>query len=119
VHARHHRAIIEANGDGTIRTRVVDLARQLPWPREFTARVRSNSFTQRWHGREDVLAQNVALEGPRYGQAFSEGDPDNAAVWFGEAAGLIESIEPASTIVKRMAADAAGLLANQANATLK
>jgi len=119
VHARHHQAIIEANGDGTVRTTVVDLARQLPWPREFTARIRSNSFTQRWHGREDILAQSIAVEGPSYRQAFSEGDPDNAAVWFGEAAGLIDAIEPASAIVKRMAVDAARLLAGQANVTLK
>jgi nitronate monooxygenase len=36
-----------------------------------------------------------------------EGDPENTAVWFGEAAGLIESIEPAATIIEKMVADAA------------
>jgi nitronate monooxygenase len=99
VHARHHQTIVGANGDQTIRTRVPDIARQLPWPSEFTARVRSNSFTQRWHGREDVLKEN-------------------AAVWFGESAGLITAIEPASVILKRMTADAARLLAGRANVTL-
>ncbi len=29
----HHNAIIELNGDGTLRTRVPDIARQIPWPR--------------------------------------------------------------------------------------
>jgi len=38
--------------------------------------------------------------------------------WFGEAAGLIGGIEPASAIVKRMAADAARLLAGKANVTI-
>ena len=33
--------------------------------------------------------------------------PLNAAVWFGEPAGLIAGIEPASVIVREMAADAA------------
>jgi nitronate monooxygenase len=110
VARRHHQAIVEATGDDTIRTTVPDIARQLPWPREFTARVRRNAFTQRWHGREDELAQSIAVAGPKYRQAFAEGDPDNAAVWFGEAAGLIRDIECAGDIVSRIAAEAETLL---------
>src|SRR5512140_3147258 len=103
----HHNAILEADGDGTLRTRVADIARQIPWPRGFTARIARNAFTERWHGREDALESNVAVEGPRYRRAFAGGDPDNTGVWFGEAAGLIQSIEPAGEIVQRMGADAA------------
>jgi nitronate monooxygenase len=110
VHRRHHEAIVEASGDGTVRTSVVDIARQLEWPRGFTGRVRRNAFTERWQGREDLLEQSVAVEGPRYRQAFAEGDPDNAGVWFGEAAGIIKAIEPASTIVERIGREAAALL---------
>jgi nitronate monooxygenase len=116
VHQRHHAAIIDADGDATIRTTVVDIARQLPWPRGFTARVRRNAFTQRWHGHEVVLEQNAAVEGPRYKQAFAEGDPDNTGVWFGEAAGIIHAIEPAAAIVEKMATEAADLLAGRAAA---
>jgi nitronate monooxygenase len=118
VHPRHHEAIIEATGDDTIRTTAVDVARQIAWPRGFTARVRRNAFTQRWHGREDQLEQNVAVEAPRYRQAFAEGDPDNTGVWFGEAAGLIGAVEPASVIVERMAAEAVDLLGSRAGAML-
>ncbi len=110
VHARHHEAIVRTAGDGTIRTRVADIARQLPWPRGFTARIRRNAFTDRWHGREDELEKNVAEEGPRYRRAFAEGDPENTGVWFGEAAGLIDSIEPAEAIVERIAAEALACL---------
>jgi nitronate monooxygenase len=110
VSKQHHEAIIEATGDETIRTTVADIARQIPWPRGFTARIRRNTFTQRWHGREGLLEQNIVVEGPRYREAFSDGDPDNTGVWFGEAAGLVSTIEPASVIVDRMATDAAGLL---------
>lgn len=110
VASRHHEAIIEATGDDTIRTTTPDVARQLPWPREFTARVRRNAFTRRWHGREDQLAQCVDVEGPKYRQAFAEGDPDNAAVWFGEAAGLIRKIESAGELVSRIAGEAEALL---------
>ncbi len=114
----HHNAIIETNGDGTLRTRVADIARQIPWPRGFTARIRRNAFTDRWHGRENELEANIAIEGPRYRKAFAEGDPDNTGVWFGEAAGLIHTIEPASVIIERMVADAAFHLTRHGGATL-
>jgi len=114
----HHDAIVATNGDGTLRTRVADIARQIPWPRGFTARIRRNAFTDRWHGREEELDRNVAIEGPRYRQAFTEGDPDNTGVWFGEAAGLINSIEPAAVIVERMAAEAVLHLKRPGGATL-
>ncbi|MDE3176310.1 MAG: nitronate monooxygenase [Pseudomonadota bacterium] len=110
VHPRHHEAILAATGDDTIRTSTVDIVRRLAWPRGFTARVRRNAFTQRWHGREAELEQQLAVETPRYQQAYVEGDPENAAVWFGEAAGLIGAVEPAAAIVERMAAQAADLL---------
>lgn len=114
VHARHHAAVVDTDGDGTIRTRVADIARQLPWPRGFTARIRRNAFTDRWHGHEDELEQNVAVEGPRYRKAFAEGDPDHTGVWFGEAAGLIRSIEPAAAIVERVSAEAQACLKRHA-----
>lgn len=119
VKPRHHEAIVETDGDGTIRTRVPDIARQLPWPRGFTARIRRNAFTNRWHGREDELERNVATEGPRYRQAFVEGDPENTGVWFGEAAGLIHAIEPAGAIVERMAREAALCLERRGGAALR
>ena len=114
----HHQAIVETNGDGTLRTRVADIARQIPWPRGFTARIRRNAFTDRWHGREEQLEQNIAAEGPRYRQAFAAGDPDNTGVWFGEAAGLIDAIEPAAPIVERMVSEAAQQLTRHGGATL-
>ena len=41
-----------------------------------------------------------------------------AEVWFGEAAGLIDSIEPAGLIVERMAAEAAARLRTYGGASL-
>ena len=99
VHPRHHAAILATDGDGTLRTSVVDIARQIPWPKGFSARVRRNAFIERWHGREEELRQAVASEAPKYRQAFSEGDPEQTGVWFGEAAGLIGEIKPAGVII--------------------
>jgi nitronate monooxygenase len=115
----HHQAIVETDGDGTLRTTVADIARQIPWPRGFTARIRRNTFTDRWHGRELELERNVAVEGPRYRQAFAAGDPDNTGVWFGEAAGLINSIDPAAEIIESLVSDAAIQLARHGGAQIR
>jgi nitronate monooxygenase len=105
----HKQAIVESDGDATLRTHLPDIVRELPWPQEFTARIRRNAFVNRWRGRESELERQAAVEGSRYLQAFADGDPENTAVWFGEAAGLIDGIEPAATIIERMVADAASL----------
>lgn len=105
----HKQAIVESDGDATLRTHLPDIVRELPWPQEFTARVQRNAFVNRWHGHESQLEQQTAVESPRYLQAFAVGDPENTAVWFGEAAGLIDTIEPAGAIIERMVTDAANL----------
>ena len=115
VREGHHQAILDTDGDGTLRTTIADIARQIAWPRGFTARIRRNAFTDRWHGHEAELERDIAVEGPRYRQAFAAGDPDHTGVWFGEAAGLIDSIEPAAAIVQRMVDDAAIRLAQHAH----
>ncbi|CAM3879011.1 NAD(P)H-dependent flavin oxidoreductase [Smaragdicoccus niigatensis] len=115
VHPRHHETIVASNGDDTIRTSTPDIARGLDWPAEFTARIRRNAFTERWHGDEQSLAANTAVEGPRYSAAFADGDPDNAGVFFGEAAGLIHSIEPAGSIIERVIAEAVAVLRSGAS----
>jgi nitronate monooxygenase len=119
VHQRHHQAIVETDGDGTLRTTVADIVRQIPWPRGFTARIRRNTFTDRWHGCELELERNVAVEGPRYRQAFAAGDPENTGVWFGEAAGLINSIDPAAEIIESMVNDAAIQLTRHGGAQIR
>lgn len=106
VSPRHHEAIVESTGDATLRTTVPDIVRRLPWPPGFTARVRRNAFTNRWHGRERDLQRQLDAEAPRYQRAIAAGDPDEAAVWFGEAAGLVPSIEPAAAIIQRMVQEA-------------
>ena len=104
-------ALVAACGPGGVQidesTTTPDIARQINWPRGFTARIRQNGFTRRWHGREDELKKNIATEGPKYRQAFTNGDPEDTGVWFGEAAGMITDIQPAGEIITDMVADAA------------
>jgi nitronate monooxygenase len=110
VHPRHHDAILNSDGDGTIRTTTADVVRELDWPTGFTIRVRRNAFTERWQGDEKSLAAQAAMEGPRYRAAFADGDPDGAAVIFGEVAGLIHSIKGAESIVGRVVEEAEQVL---------
>lgn len=107
VKPRHKQAIVESDGDATLRTHVPDIVRQLPWPHEFTARIGRNAFVNRWHGHESELEEQASVVGPGYLRAFAEGDPEHTAVWFGEAAGLVDEVEPAATIIERMVSDAA------------
>jgi nitronate monooxygenase len=109
VQPGHHAAILRTGGDGTLRTRLPDIVRQLPWPEPFTARIRRNAFTARWHGHEEELARVAAAQAGAYRAAADAGDAENTAVWFGEAAGLVDAIEPAVEIVRRVCAQAAAL----------
>jgi nitronate monooxygenase len=110
VHERHHAAAVAATGDQTVRSSLPDIARQLDWPRPFDIRVANNAFIAEWAGRDDALKDAIAVEGPAYREAFMAGDPDKAAVIFGEAAGLISDVPAAGEIVERMVAEAAALL---------
>ncbi|MGX1740911.1 NAD(P)H-dependent flavin oxidoreductase [Bosea sp. NPDC055353] len=110
VHERHHAAAIAATGDQTVRSSLPDIARQLDWPKPFDIRVSDNAFIASWAGRDAMLKDAIATEGPAYREAFMAGDPDKAAVIFGEAAGLITDIPSAGEIVERMVAEAVALL---------
>ena len=110
VHERHHAAAVAATGDQTVRSSLPDIARQLDWPKPFDIRVAANAFIANWAGRDAALKDAIATEGPAYREAFMAGDPDKAAVIFGEAAGLISDIPSAGEIVERIVAEAVALL---------
>lgn len=114
VHPRHQAAALAATGDETVRSSLPDIARRLDWPKPFDIRVADNAFIARWSGRDGALRDAIESEAPAYREAFAAGDPDNAAVIFGEAAGLIADVPAAGEIVERMAAEAVAALAGAA-----
>jgi len=116
VHPAFHKAALAADGDASIRTTVVDLARNIDWPAPFTARVLNTRFIQDWHGREDELAapEVADREMRRYVQAMQDGDADNTGVWVGEAAGLINDVRSARELLHGIARDAEALLGDKA-----
>jgi nitronate monooxygenase len=101
-----HAAALLANGDDTIRSQVMDLARKLDWPPRYTARVLKNAYIARWHGREADLMAVADEEAAKYRKAWAEGDPEGSNTFVGEVVGLIADISPVSVILQRMAKDA-------------
>jgi nitronate monooxygenase len=100
-----------SDGDSTIRTTVVDVARKIAWPK---------SFVEDWHGRETELAKSevVDREMQRYVSAMQSGDPDNTGAWVGEATGLIKDVRPAADLLKEIVRDAEYLLRDRAHSML-
>ncbi len=111
--------VVAAGTDDTVRTLAYDLGLSLPFPEGIGGRVLSNAFTDAWHGRDaDVVAHLDELS-EQLRAASEAGDGDLAAVWAGNAVGLIHGIEPAGDIVRRVAAEAERLLRDRAHDVLK
>jgi nitronate monooxygenase len=101
------RAIIEVDGDATIKSHSVDVVRKRYWPNpEFVVRVLKNSFVGKWHGRERELEKSIEVEHDRFWSAFNAGDADNSGVLMGEVSGIIHDAPSAAQIVESMVTEA-------------
>ena len=103
------RLILGADETATIHTRVFDLVQDIPWPEEFAGRALSNSFSDRWHGREIQLEEQRSSVGPAF--EATRGDYAEDFVYAGQAAGLVGDIPSAGELVDRLMADAEKRLA--------
>jgi nitronate monooxygenase len=103
--------LVQGSGDATLRTRVFDIVRRLPWPAGFTGRVLRNPFSDRWHQDEPGLSEAVDREQPGYAAAVEWADFDTAAVWAGEGVDLIRDVAPGGEIVRRLVAETDATLA--------
>ena len=102
--------VVAASADETIWTRAYDLSLGLPFPAAIGGRALRTPFTDEWHARDDaVIANQERLQAELTAPGADE-DPRLAAVWTGSAAGLIDAVEPAGDIVRRVAAEADRLL---------
>lgn len=115
VHPNLQQAAVEADGDATIRTTLVDRVCGLRWPAEFAARVLRNSFTE---GDKTVRKAGAAGDAERYFTAMEEGDASLAGVHVGEAVGLVGEALPAAALVERIAREAETLLGEKAPALM-
>lgn len=103
--------LVTAGGDETARTSVYDVLRERDWPAGYRARFLRNGFLDRWDSDPEGLATEKAALQPLYRTALAEADFDIANVGAGESVGLIHDLPPAGDLVRRIAAQAAVLLA--------
>lgn len=113
-------AIIRADGDSTMKSTTVDIARKRYWPNsEFVVRVLKNNFVAKWHGREREMEKAIEVEYERFWAAFKAGDADNSGVLMGEVSGIIQDAPPAAQIVANMIAQACQLLASHSSYVIR
>src|SRR5437870_10689431 len=102
-------AICRSDGHDTLLTELPDVIAGQVWPGAF-ARVLRTQFIQEWLGREGEVRQRRIELLQRIQRAREQGDVANGSLLIGQDAGLIDSIEPAGSIVERVVRDAETIL---------
>jgi len=110
---------VQAGTDDTILTKLYDLISDAPFPKDVGDRVLRNNLTSEWHEHDqDVIARRADLQ-ERWNTAEQAGDLSVSRVQVGNATGLIGSVEPAGTIVRRIVAEAEAILRSRPQTLLK
>jgi nitronate monooxygenase len=104
------KAILEAGGEDTERSNVLDIARGSRWPRQYTARTLGHPFLDAWRGRDDELAASAQAK-QAYQDGVARGDLPQQPVWASQAIDLITDLPPAADLVETLAAQAEDALA--------
>lgn len=107
--------ICDATSSDTVRGMIFDISRKIWWPAPFTARTLVNDHARRWMGRETELVHNVEAVAAEYANQRDAGNYDVAAVFAGQAVGLIHDIPPAAEIVERIVSEADQILSGRRN----
>jgi len=113
VDAYYKDAIVASDGTDTLVTTVGDTLSGRDWPGAF-ARVARTRFVEEWLGREPELRKRRSEAWDRLEQADANADPEYALMWWGQSAGLIDSVAPAGDVVREIVADAEEILRGRA-----
>ncbi len=110
VPATHKDLIVASDGQDTVHTRVFDILGGAPWPEGIGGRVRVNSVTREWHGRDgEVQARRDDIRAA-IGEKMRARDPDHDSLWMGQSAGFVHAIRPAGEIVREVSEEAERIL---------
>jgi nitronate monooxygenase len=104
------KAVIDADGEHTERSSVLDIARGSDWPREYTGRTLAHPFLDQWRDREDELAASPAARSD-YEDGVTAGAFPPQPVWAGQAVDLITDLPSAAEVVAWLSAGAEDALA--------
>jgi NAD(P)H-dependent flavin oxidoreductase YrpB (nitropropane dioxygenase family) len=110
-------AIVDSDGHNTLLTEIPDIVSGRAWPGAYS-RVARNRLVEDWSGREGELRYRRAEVSNRTGQAWAAGDPEYSVLYIGQTAGLIDSIQPAATIVGQIVGEAVAILRQRVAALL-
>ena len=111
--------VVLADADDTLLTKVYDLVSDAPFPVDTVGdRVIRNSFTDAWHGREQEMMAHQSELREDVAAASAAGDATTAPIRAGTASGLINSIEPASYILREIVSRAEDILKNRTQTLL-
>lgn len=105
IHPNVKQAIIQSDGHDTVLTEIPDIASGQVWPGAM-ARALRNRFIAQWAGREWLLRQHAREAGKAALAARLAGDVEQASIFIGQDAGLIETVLPAQEVIQRTVAQA-------------
>jgi NAD(P)H-dependent flavin oxidoreductase YrpB (nitropropane dioxygenase family) len=97
--------LVDSDGHNTVVTELPDVATATVWPGAYAC-IERNRFYETWAGREGELRYRQAEAAASAWRALEAGDTDNAFLYTGQTAGLIDTIEGAAVIVERIVTDA-------------
>jgi NAD(P)H-dependent flavin oxidoreductase YrpB (nitropropane dioxygenase family) len=112
LHPNFKQAIVRSDGHDTVLTEIPDLASGRVWPGAMSRALR-NDFIARWAGREWAVRRGQRAIAQAVAEARKQGDADNAPLFIGQDAGLIDAIKPAGEIVESMVSEAEQIIADK------
>ena len=112
VHDVHKDLIVASDGGDTVFDLAYDIVSGLPWPEGIGTRLRRNTFTETWAGREVELAARREEFAPPPGSVpFDKApDPDTDIVLYGQSAAFVTAVRPAGEVVRTICEEAESIL---------
>jgi nitronate monooxygenase len=109
--------LLAAGTDETVLTETFDLALKSEWPDGIAMRTLRNRFTDEWHGREDEVRAWSEQRSAEYRTTgfFSR---DEGVIALGESVGVVNDVESATDVVRRLVAEAETILRDRPESLL-
>jgi nitronate monooxygenase len=107
--------IVASDGEDTVFTQTFDILGGRPWPEGIGERVRRNTTTDAWEGREQELRQQREATNTTLADGQRRRDPNVAAVLMGQSAGFIGAVRPVADVVASICDDAEAVLRRRAS----
>ena len=102
------KVMLKAGAEDTTTGRAIDIAARPPetrWPAQYPARTLRSAFTDRWQDHDEELKADEAAQHD-FRERTAHQDLDYLPIWAGEALDLIDELELAAVLVRKIAHDA-------------